>query len=41
MALQLIKDTDPNPFIDQMPLRWQACELASGWHIEQELQQLE
>lgn len=39
-ALRIIEQTDPNPFIDEMQLRWEACELASGWHIEQELQSL-
>lgn len=39
-AKELLKNTDPDPFIDAMPLRWKACVAAEGWHIEQELEEL-
>lgn len=40
LAFDAIKKTNPDPFIDEMPLRWKACKAASGWHIEQELHEL-
>lgn len=39
-ALELLANTNPDPFIDEMPLRWEACKAAEGWHIEQELAEL-
>lgn len=39
-ALELLQTTDPDPFINAMPLRWEACIAAEGWHIEQELAEL-
>ena len=40
LALKAIDETVPDPFIDEMRLRWQACKAARGWHIEQELEEL-
>jgi hypothetical protein len=39
-ALQIIRKTDPEPYIREMPLRWRACELEQGQHIEQRLKEL-
>lgn len=40
LALEIIRNTDPEPYIREMPLRWKACELEKGQHIEQRLKQL-
>lgn len=40
LALDIIRKTDPTPYIQEMPLRWKACELEKGQHIEQRLKQL-
>lgn len=39
-AMELIEAQSPDPFIREMPLRWQACELVGGYHIEATLKQL-
>lgn len=39
-AFDAIMETKPEPFIDEMRLRWKACKAARGWHIEQELAEL-
>jgi hypothetical protein len=38
--LQLIPTLNPDPYIEAMQLRWEACVAANGWHIEQELEVL-
>jgi hypothetical protein len=38
--VKCVKDTVPDPFIDEMPLRWQACEQEQGYHIEEALREL-
>lgn len=38
--IALIKEEDPDKYIDQMPLHVKACQLAHGWHIESELERL-
>lgn len=40
LALKLIKEADPKPFIAEMPLCWKACEMEKGYHIEDRLRQL-
>lgn len=40
LALELIRTADPTDFIKAMPLRWKACELERGGHIEQRYKQL-
>ena len=40
LALEIIRNVDPEPYIKQMPLRWKACQLEKGAHIEQRLKQL-
>lgn len=40
LALEAIQNANPDKFIQAMPLRWQACVNAHGWHIEQEYKQL-
>lgn len=35
--LGVIPQLDPSPYIESLPLRWEACVRADGWHIEQEL----
>lgn len=39
-ALEIIRTTNPDPYIRQMPLRWKACALERGGHIEQRLEVL-
>lgn len=36
-ALTVIQQTNPDPHIQDVVLRWKACVAAYGWHIEQEL----
>jgi hypothetical protein len=36
LALEIISTTNPDKYIMALPLRWQACINAEGWHIEQE-----
>lgn len=40
LALKLIKEAVPKPFIAEMPLCWKACEMEKGYHIEDRLRQL-
>jgi hypothetical protein len=37
LALDLIRREKPEKYIEAMPLRWKACELEQGGHIEQRL----
>jgi hypothetical protein len=40
LALKLLEEEDPEKYIREMPLRWQACEEVRGGHIEAKLKQL-
>lgn len=40
LAIQLLEEEDPEKYIREMPLRWQACEEVRGGHIEAKLKQL-
>jgi transposase len=40
LALKLIAEQNPDSFINEMPLRWQASEDEGGWHIESRLKEL-
>lgn len=37
---RLLREEDSSAYIDELPLRWQACVNAKGWHIERELRHL-
>jgi hypothetical protein len=38
--VKCVKDTVPDSFIDEIPLRWKACEQEQGYHIEAALREL-
>lgn len=40
LALKLLRETNPDNYITEMPLRWQACEEVRGGHIEARLKEL-
>jgi hypothetical protein len=39
--VSIVKATSPDPYIKDMPLRWQACEQEQGYHIEHALVELQ
>ena len=40
LALQLLRDTNPDSYVEEMKLRWQACRDVGGGHVEARLKVL-